>query len=89
MSEAKGNVLKHFTEEQISLSPNSAFLTPGLLYYIYILYTYYTYRINQVPVCHLIMSDVLCVVHTSTIVLCGGEIVESLGALTVTQNPTS
>ena len=35
------------------------------------------------------MSDVLCVVHTSTIVLCGGEIVESLGVLTVTQNPTS
>ena len=53
------------------------------------LYTYYTYCIYQVPVCHLIMSDVLCVVHTSTIVLCGGEIVESLGVLTVTQNPTS
>ena len=38
--------------------------------------------------CLLIMSDVLCVVHTSAIVLGAAEIVQSLGRLTVTQNPS-
>ena len=36
----------------------------------------------------MIMSDVLCVVHTSAIVLGATEIVPSLGKLTVTQNPS-
>ena len=86
MSGAKETFKAPYWRTEISLVKQCIFNTRAPILY---LCTYYTHRINQVPVCHLIMSDVLCVVHTSTIVLCGGEIVESLGVLTVTQNPTS
>ena len=44
--------------------------------------------VENVVVCLLIMSDVPCVVHTSAIVLGASQIVQSLGSLTVPQNPS-
>ena len=44
--------------------------------------------VENVVVCLLIMSDVVCVVHTSAIVLGASQIVQSLGSLTVPQNPS-